>query len=148
MKSKELHLEKLHFHESRKELEALQEVRKCAGEASFGIYKCNYDSRFDEKVRQHLEKTLKLYPHYSEANHEQGLLFLASKDFENANNRFVKAVENDWNHWPSHMELGKIAKDNEDWQKAEMHFKIVLDLDPKNKTASKLLDELKKTLPD
>ena len=147
MKSKELHLEELHFHESRKELEALQLVRKCAGEASFGIYKCNYDSRFDEKVRKHLEMALKLYPHYSEANHEQGLLFLASEDFENANKRFVKSVENDWNHWPSHLELGKIAKDSEEWQKAEMHFKIVLDLDPKNKTASKLLAELPKTLP-
>ena len=67
--------------------------------------------------------------------------------FENASNRFVKSVENDWNHWPSHLELGKIAKDNEEWQKAEMHFKIVLDLDPKNKTASKLLDGLGKALP-
>jgi Tfp pilus assembly protein PilF len=148
MKSRELHLEELHFHESRKELEALQAVRKSAGEASFGIYKCNYHSRSDEKVRKHLEKALKLYPHYSEANHEQGLIFLASKDFENANNRFVKSVENDWNHWPSHLELGKIAKDNEEWQKANMHFKIVLDLNPKNKDASKLLGELKKTLPD
>jgi tetratricopeptide (TPR) repeat protein len=148
MKSKELHLEKLHFHQSRKELEALQAVRKCAGEASFGIYKCNYDSRFDEKVSQHLDEALKLYPHYSEANHEKGLFFLASKDFENANSRFVKSVENDWNYWPSHLELGKIAKDNDEWQKAEMHFKIVLDLDPKNKTASKILDELRKALPD
>ncbi len=40
------------------------------------------------------------------------------------------------------MELGKIAKDNGDWQKADMHFKIVLDLDPKNKVAKKLLKEL------
>ena len=148
MKSRELHLEELNFHESRKELEELQSVRKYAGEASLGIYKCNYDSRSDDKVRKHLDKALKLYPHFSEANHEQGLLFLTSKDFENASNRFVKSVENDWNHWPSHLELGKIAKDNEEWQKAEMHFKIVLDLDSKNKDASKLLDKLKKRLAD
>lgn len=148
MKSRELHLEELNFHESRKELEKLQSVRKYAGEASLGIYKCNYDSRSDDKVRKHLDKALKLYPHFSEANHEKGLLFLTSKDFENASNRFVKSVENDWNHWPSHLELGKIAKDNEEWQKAEMHFKIVLDLDSKNKDASKLLDKLKKRLAD
>jgi Tfp pilus assembly protein PilF len=144
-KSKEFHLEKLHFHESRKELEGLQVVRKCSGEANLGIYKCNYDSRFDGKAHQYLDEALKLYPHYSEANYEKGLFFLAAKDFDNANNRFVKSVENDWNNWRSHLELGKIAKDNDEREKAEMHFKIVMDLDPKNKTASKLLDQLGNT---
>jgi len=141
-KSKELHLDKLRFHESRKELESLQAIRKFTGEAYFGIYKCNYDSRLDEKVNRHLDKAIALYPHYPEANYEKGLFFLAHQDTENANARFVKAVEHDWNHWASHMELGKIAKDNGDGQKADMHFKIVLDLDPKNKVAKKLLKEL------
>ena len=145
IKSKEFHLEKLHFHASRKELETLQVVRKFTGEANFGIYKCNYDSRSDEKVSQYLDEALNLYPHYSEANYEKGLLYLTSDDCENANNRFVKSVENDWNHWPSHLELGKLAKDSNECQKAEMHFKIVLDLDPKNKTATKLLKGLRKT---
>lgn len=144
-KSKEIHLEKLHFHESRKELEGLQDIRKYSGEAHLGIYRCNYDSRFDGKVHQHLDKALKLYPHYSEANYEKGLFFLASEDFDNANNRFFKSVENDWNNWRSHLELGKLAKEDDALEKAEMHFKIVMDLDPKNKTASKLLDQMGNT---
>ena len=143
-KSKELHLDKLRFHESRKELESLQAIRKFTGEAYFGIYKCNHDSRLDEKVNRYLDKAIALYPHYPEANYEKGLFFLVNQDTENAKARFVKAVEHDWNHWASHMELGKIAKDNGDTQKADMHFKIVLDLDPKNKVAKKLLKQLQK----
>ena len=39
-----------------------------------------------------------------------------------------KILEADWNHWPSHMELANLAKNESQWQKAEMHLKIVLDL--------------------
>ena len=141
-KSKEIHLQNLRFHESRKQLESLQSVRRFAGEAYLGIYKCNYASRQNEKVGLYLDKAIELYPHSSEANYEKGLLFLADDDIEKADDRLVKSVEHDWNHWPAHLELGKIAKGRDDFQKAEMHFKIVLDLDPKNKDASSLLGEI------
>lgn len=142
VKSKDLHLEKLDFHSSRKELESLQLIRKCLGEANLGIYKCNYESRKDERFSRYLDEALIHFPHYPEANYEKGLCHIQSGEKEKAKERFERSVEGDWNHWPSHMELAKIAKIGNELQKAQMHLKIVLDLDPKNKTASTLLKKI------
>jgi len=145
VRSKDLHLEKLDFHASRKELESLQLIRKCLGEANLGIYKCNYESRKDESFSRYLDEALIHYPHYPEANYEKGLRHIQSGEEENAKERFERSVEGDWNHWPSHMELAKIAKIGNELQKAEMHLKIVLDLDPDNKTASTFLKKVQKS---
>ena len=51
-------------------------------------------------------------------------------------------MEGDWNHWPAHMELASLAKAGKELQKAEMHAKIVLDLDPKNHIATSLLKKI------
>jgi Tfp pilus assembly protein PilF len=144
MKSKDLHLEKSDFHTSRKELESLQLIRKCLGEANLAIYKCNYESRNDESISRYLDEALLHYPHYPEANYEKGLYYLESGEEENAKVRFEKCAESDWSHWPSHMELAKIAKIGNECQKAEMHLKIVLDLDLGNKAASAFLKKIQK----
>lgn len=145
VKSKDHNLEKLDFQASRKELKSLQLIRKCLGEANLGIYKCNYESRNDESFTRHLDEALIHYPHYPEANYEKGLWHMQSGEEENAKARFENSVEGDWNHWPSHLELAKIAKIGNELQKAEMHLKIVLDLDPENKTASTLLKKIHKS---
>jgi tetratricopeptide (TPR) repeat protein len=144
VKSKDHNLEKLDFHASRKELESLQLIRKCLGEANLGIYKCNYESRKDASFSRYLDEALIHYPHYPEANYEKGLRHIESGEEENAKERFEKSVEGNWNHWPSHMELAKIAKIGNELQKVEMHLKIVLDLDPENKTASTFLKKIQK----
>jgi hypothetical protein len=51
-------------------------------------------------------------------------------------------VEGDWNHWPAHMELASLAKVSKELQKAEMHAKIVLYLDPKNDIAISFLKKI------
>ena len=141
-KAKEIHLEKLDFHGSRKQLQTLQEVRRRSGEASLGIYKCNYQNRHQAEASKFLDQALRLYPHFPEANYEKGLLHLESKELDYAIDRFIKSVESDWNYWPSHMELAKAAKSKKEFEKAEMHLKIVLDLDPGNKNAPKLLKQM------
>lgn len=142
IKSKELCLEKLDFHESRKELASLQLVRKSLGEASLGIYKCKNSSQKEKEHIQYLDDSLLHYPHYPEANYEKGLLHIKDGENEYAKDRFEKAVEGDWNHWPSHMELASLAKVGKELQKAEMHAKIVLDLDPKNHIATSFLKKI------
>ena len=129
IKSKDDHLEMLDFQKSRKELEALQLIRKCLGQANLEIYKCMHRSRKGEIPSQYLDEALDHYPHCSEANYEKGLRHIQSDEKEDAKARFEKSVEADWNHWPSHMELANLAKNENQWQKAEMHLKIVLDLD-------------------
>jgi hypothetical protein len=108
------------------------------------IYKCNYESRNDESISRYLDEALLHYPHYPEANYEKGLYYLESGEEENAKVRFEKCAESDWSHWPSHMELAKIAKIGNECQKAEMHLKIVLDLDLGNKAASAFLKKIQK----
>lgn len=130
---------KSNFHGSRKIIESLQNIRQCMGRAHFGIFQCNYDRRTDKDVAKSLDLALISYPHFSEANYEKGLHLLDSGKKEEANDYFIKSVENDWNHWPSHLKLGEESMASGDNQKAEMHFKIVLDLDPKNKMAKKYL---------
>ena len=143
IKSKELCLEKLDFHESRKELASLQRVRKSLGEASLGIYKCKNSSQRGKKEHiQYLDASLLHYPHYPEANYEKGLLHIRDGENEYAKDRFEKAVEGDWNHWPAHMELASLAKVGKEFQKAEMHAKIVLDLDPENDIAISFLKKI------
>jgi tetratricopeptide (TPR) repeat protein len=136
VKSKDQHLEKLNFHASRKELQSLQLIRKCLGEANLAIYKSKQVSKVDKTTLGYLNEALLHYPHYPKANYEKGLYFIQSGERENAKTKFENSVEGDWNHWPSHMELAKLAKIGKEWQKAEMHFKIVLDLDPGNKQAT------------
>lgn len=142
IKSKELCLQKLDFHESRKELASLQLVRKSLGEASLGIYKCKNSTEKEKEHIQYLDDSLRHYPHYPEANYEKGLLHIQDGENEYAKDRFEKAVESDWNHWPSHMELASLAKVGKELQKAEMHAKIVLDLDPKNHIATSFLKKI------
>ncbi len=146
VKSKDDHMEKLDFHASRKELEALQFVRKCLGQANLGIYKCKNGSNKDEIVSRYLDEALVHSPHCPEANYEKGLCHLMTGEKENAKLRFEKSVEGNWTHWPSHMELAKLAKNENEWQKAEMHLKIVLDLDLENLAAPSLLKEVQKSL--
>ena len=145
-KSKDDHLDKLDFHASRKALEGLQFVRKCLGQANLGIYKCKNGSRKDELASRYLDEALVHSPHCPVANYEKGLRHALSGEKENAKARFEKSVEGDWSHWPSHMELAKLAKSENQWQKAEMHLKIVLDLDLENLTASSLLKKVQKSL--
>ena len=144
--SKDDHLDKLDFHASRKALEDLQFVRKCLGQANLGIYKCTNGSRKDELASRYLDEALVHSPHCPVANYEKGLRHALSGEKENAKARFEKSVEGDWSHWPSHMELAKLAKSENQWQKAEMHLKIVLDLDLENLTASSLLKKVQKSL--
>ena len=146
VKSKDDHLDKLDFHASRKALEGLQFVRKCLGQANLGIYKCKNGSSKDELASRYLDEALVHSPHCPIANYEKGLLPSLSGEKENAKARFEKSVEGDWSHWPSHMELAKLAKSENQWQKAEMHLKIVLDLDLENLTASSLLKKVQKSL--
>ncbi len=146
VKSKDDHLEKLDFHASRKKLKALQLIRKCLGQANLGIYKCKNSSRKDEIVSRYLDEALVHSPHCPEANYEKGLRHLLTGEKENAKARFEKSVEGNWSHWPSHMELAKLAKRENEWQKAEMHLKIVLDLDLENLAAFSLLKEVRKFL--
>ena len=113
----------------------MQFVRKCLGQANLEIYKCMNGSRKDELASQYLDEALVHSPHCPVANYEKGLRHIQSDEKEDAKARFEKSVEADWNHWPSHMELAKLAKSESQWQKAEMHLKIVLDLDLENLTA-------------
>ena len=142
VKSKDHHLEKLNFHASRKELQSLQLIRKCLGEANLAIYKSKQVSRIDKTTLRYLNEALLHYPHYPKANYEKGLYFVKSGERENAKTKFENSVEGDWNHWQSHMELAKLANIGKEWRKAEMHFKIVLDLDPGNKQATAHLKQI------
>ena len=85
----------LDFQKSRKELEALQLIRKCLGQANLEIYKCMHRSRKGEIPSQYLDEALDHYPHCSEANYEKGLRHIQSDEKEDAKARFEKSLEAD-----------------------------------------------------
>lgn len=144
VKSKKDLLQKSNFHGSRKKIQSLQNIRKYVGRAHFGIFKCKYKKQNNVRGSEILDLALNSYPNFSEANYEKGLLLLDSGEVEQANNYLIKSVECDWEYWPAHLKLGEQANSSGDKQKAEMHFKIVLDLDPENRVAQKNLKRLGK----
>ena len=134
------------FAQARRELDKADKARKSMAPVLLLSAKIKLQQKQLGLALELLEKAISLSPNFAEARHELAKLLDANGRVEEAASQYESTVQADWCYPEAHFKLGQIAWEEGNLEKAEMHYRIVLDLEVNHGEAKAALQKLERKL--